>query len=241
LIETIPEGFKAEELNSATGNFIFENGKIRIIWLTMPEGDSYKAEYRLIHTGSNSGTVKLNGKFHYVKNDKRLEISLPAFKVVIKKVAAPKEVVRLERQPEIEVPVEAVVDTTEKAASGVESDTAKVNIPKTVEEPKTVIESVIEEPKTVVETLKVEVKKEEPVDAGSGLFFKVQLGAYSSEKPKSTFGNLPEIHFVKTGKIYKYYSGKFTNEADARVVIPEAKAQGFTGAFLVRFKDGKRI
>ena len=52
LMETIPEDFKAEELNSATGNFICEDGKLRIIWLTMPDGESFRAEYKLVYEGS---------------------------------------------------------------------------------------------------------------------------------------------------------------------------------------------
>ena len=251
LIETVPEGFKAEELNSATGNFIFENGKIRIIWLTMPDGDFYRAEYKLIHIGKNTGSIKLDGKFHYVKDDKRLEISLPSFNVVVKKTVAPKEIIRLEKPVEV---IEPIVDTTSEIA--VEKVEPKVEVvavekvePKVevvaVEkvEPKVEVVTVEKvEPKVEVVTVeKVEPKVEQPVDANSGLFFKVQLGAYSSEKPSSVFGNLPDIHFIKVGKIFKYYSGKFTNEAGARAVIPEAKAQGFKGAFLVRFKDGKRI
>jgi len=41
--------------------------------------------------------------------------------------------------------------------------------------------------------------------------------------------------------LYKYYSGKFTSEYEARSYIEKARAKGFTGAFLVRFKDGKRL
>ena len=88
---------------------------------------------------------------------------------------------------------------------------------------------------------KVDTKEEKIIGINSELFFKIQLGAYSSEKSSVVFGNLPDIHFIKVGNIFKYYSGKFTNEADARAIIPQAKAKGFKGAFLVRFKNGKRI
>lgn len=235
LIENVPEGFKAVELNSATGNFIFENGKVRIIWLTIPEGDSYKAEYKLIHIGTNTGSIKLNGKFFYVKGDKRTEFTLPAFSVKVKEKVEPKELVVLIQETEA---VEAVV----------ESELVEEIIIPEVEEIKdslaeAVIVEVVEPETPVEEVLPIEVATVEPKEtpAANVLFFKVQLGAYSSEKPQSTFGNLPDIHFIKTGNIYKYYSGKFTNEASARAIIPEAQAQGFKGAFLVRFKDGKRI
>ena len=204
LIETIPEGFKAVELNSAMGNFIFENGKVRIIWLTIPEGDSYKAEYKLIHIGTNTGKIKLNGKFFYVKEDKRTEFSLPVLNLIVKEKIEPK------------IPI--------------------VLVDKTIVTEAVVAEEVVTE--AVVAEVVEKTSVEDPTDV---LFFKVQLGAYSSEKTKNTFGTLPDIHFIKTGAFYKYYSGKFTNEASARAIIPEAKALGFKGAFLVRFKNGKRI
>lgn len=255
LIENVPEGFRAEELNSATGNFIFENGKVRIIWLTMPEGDTYKAEYRLVHTGSKTGLIKLDGKFHYVKNDKRLEISLSTFNFTVKNASTPKEIVRLEKSIEkletADLEVVKKVETADvEVAKKVETvdvevvkkvETADVEVVKKVEIADIEVVDKIETV-SVEDVNKVEPKEEEKIiDVNSELFFKIQLGAYSSEKSSVVFGNLPEIHFIKVGNVFKYYSGKFTNEADARAVIPQAKAKGFKGAFLVRFKNGKRI
>ena len=233
LIENVPEGFRAEELNSATGNFIFENGKIRIIWLTMPEGDTFKAEYKLVHTGVNTGLIKLDGKFHYVKNDKRLEISLPTFNLMVKKVSAPKEIVRLEKTiNKVETAETVVVDKVK---------TAETVVVDKVETAETVVVDKVETAETVVVD-KVPIKEKEKItDLDSKLFFKIQLGAYSNEKSSTVFGGLPDIHFIKVDKLFFYYSGKFTNEADARAIIPQAKAKGFKGAFLVRFKNGKRI
>ena len=277
LIENVPEGFRAEELNSATGNFIFENGKIRIIWLTMPEGDTFKAEYRLVHTGVNTGLIKLDGKFHYVKNDKRLEISLPTFNLMVKKVSAPKEIVRLEKTiDKVETAETVVVDKVETAETVVvdkveiaetvvvdkveitetvvvdKVETAETVVVDKVETTETVVVDKIETAETVVvdkvettETVVVDKvaieEKEKIIDVNSKLFFKIQLGAYSKEKSNTVFGGLPDIHFIKVDKLFFYYSGKFTNEADARAIIPQAKAKGFKGAFLVRFKNGKRI
>ena len=265
LIENVPKGFRAEELNSATGNFIFENGKIRIIWLTMPEGDTFKAEYRLVHVGSNTGLIKLDGKFHYVKNDKRLEISLPIFDLTVKKVSTPKEIVRLEKAIEtidttetvlvdkVDIVKTDVVDKVDIAKTDVvdKVDIAKADVVDKVETEKTeAVDKVSTAETVVVDKLestdsivvdKVDYQEEEIIDVNSELFFKIQLGAYSIEKPSTVFGNLPDIHYIKIGNVFKYYSGKFTNEADARAIIPQAKAKGFKGAFLVRFKNGKRI
>jgi len=231
LMETIPEGFRAVELNSATGNFIYEEGKLRIIWLTMPEGDSFNAEYKLVYDGDEIGDFKLNGKFYYVKNGKRSEYKL-AFSS-IKVLHTP------EKEP-------LIINTPEVVAEKVKDEvvaTAKPAMEEVVVDKKDSVTEVIPEINEL--TLAPEVKEEviqqtKPVTK-SEVVFKVQLGVFSTEKSMNTFGSLQAVHFDKVGKFYKYYSGKFSSEADARANIKNAQEQGFTGAFLVRFKDGKKL
>lgn len=218
LMETIPEGFRAVELNSATGNFIYEEGKLRIIWLTMPEGDYFTAEYKLVYDGDEIGDFKLNGNFYYVKNGKRSEYKL-AFSSI------------------------KVLKTIEKES--VIINTAAVVATKPVKKEDSVTEGIPEIDELEVEAKEdiVDVKIIEPTKpiTKSEVVFKVQLGVFSTEKSMNTFGSLQAVHFNKVGKYYKYYSGKFSSEADARVNIKKAQEKGFTGAFLVRFKDGKKL
>ena len=220
LMETIPENFKAEELNSATGNFICEDGKLRIIWLTMPDGESFRAEYKLVYEGSSLGSFNLDGKFYFVKEGKRSEFSLSNTSFKISKEAIPKS--------EIIVP-----EITTKAID-----------PKDVESENNAISNSVsnsneEAPKENNEIESVKESNKEIIK--SEVVFKVQLGVFSKEKELGIFGALPEVHFVKVGNLYKYYSGKFTSEYEARSNIAAAKNNGFSGAFLVKFKDGKKI
>ena len=254
LMETLPDDFVAEELNSATGNFIFEDGKLRIIWLTMPEGNSFRAEYKLIYNGTKSGYFKLWGKFYYVKNGKRSEHALKSSSVHVLKTAAPevakvlpkittKAIERDTTAEEVEEPKEEVAEPKEEVKVEEPEEEVKVEEPKeeVKEEPKEEVK--VEEPKEEVkEEPKEEVKVEEPVEEiKSEVVFKVQLGVFSTEKSMSVFGDLPEVHHIMVGKLFKYYSGNFSSEFEARSVIEKARANGFPGAFLVRFKDGKRI
>lgn len=66
--------------------------------------------------------------------------------------------------------------------------------------------------------------------------YKVQLGVFSEEKSLSVFKGLPDVHYSLINGFYKYFSGKFNTEAEAKKVIVEAKSKGFKGAFLVRVK-----
>ena len=229
LMETIPEDFKAEELNSATGNFICEDGKLRIIWLTMPDGESFRAEYKLVYEGASSGSFDLGGKFYYVKEGKRAEYKLTSSSVRIIEKEKPKEDITVPEittnsiEPKDNVVATADIEEQEKEGSSKET----VNDDDPVENNNEITEDKADDIKT--ETLKSEV------------VFKVQLGVFSKEKDMEVFGDLPEVHFIKVGNLYKYYSGKFTSEYEARSNIEEARLNGFKGAFLVRFKDGKRL
>lgn len=246
LMENIPEDFKAEELNSATGNFICEDGKLRIIWLTMPDGESFRAEYKLVYQGASSGSFDLGGKFYYVKEGKRTEFKLTSSSVKIVEKSKPKQDVVV---PEITTkPTESnetTVAKTENSGSDKEDTSEEtVLLDNPVENTGDVVEdksgeAVDDKSDEVVEDKSDETVKSENLK--SEVVFKVQLGVFSTEKELEVFGNLPEIHFIKVGNLYKYYCGKFTSEYEARSYIEKARANGFTGAFLVRFKDGKRL
>ncbi len=237
LMENIPEDFKAEELNSATGNFICEDGKLRIIWLTMPDGESFRAEYKLVYEGASSGSFDLGGKFYYVKEGKRTEYKLISSSVRIVEKAKPKEDIIV---PEITTnsiePKDDAVETADIEGRDKEDsseETADKDSP--VENNNDII---VDNTDDSVENNDDDIKTE---TLKSEVVFKVQLGVFSKEKDIEVFGNLPEVHFIKVGNLFKYYSGKFTSEYEARSNIDKARLNGFSGAFLVRFKDGKRL
>lgn len=255
LMETIPAGFEVEELNSSTGNFIYEDGKLRIIWLTMPEGESFKAEYKLIHKDAAVGLHKIDGKFYYVKDGKRSEFKLESSSAKVLKVKeskppkplTPIKVMANEKEEEVteeiaeETTTEVAEEVTEEKVEEVATEAKEEVVEAT--ETEEVVEVVKEEVKEVaVEPKKEEVVKEEKKEAvTSDLVFKVQIGVFSAEKEASVFGDLPDVHYEMAGKFYKYFSGKFSSEYEARSVIEKAKKNGFPGAFLVKYKDGKRI
>ena len=231
-METIPDDFKAEELNSATGNFICEDGKLRIIWLTMPDGESFRAEYKLVYEGSTLGSFKLDGKFYFVKDGKRSEYNLSNTSFKISKETIPKDKIIVP-----EITTKSIKPKEEVGNVSVSNSTPDINedSPNGKDEitsPNTPKEENREESNN--EVVKTEVIKSEVV-------FKVQLAVFSTEKDLEIFGNLPEVHFVKIGNLFKYYSGKYTSEYEARSNIDAAKSNGFPGAFLVKFKDGNKI
>ncbi len=73
--------------------------------------------------------------------------------------------------------------------------------------------------------------------------YRVQIGAYNKSQNSRKFIGIPDIvEFYGADQIYRYYSGSFDNLQDASMhkIIMTAEA-GFPDAFVVAFKEGKRI
>ena len=75
----------------------------------------------------------------------------------------------------------------------------------------------------------------------SGIVFKIQLLASSKSIRKSNFKNLNNISKSKEGKIYKYYYGNVKTYNDAKKLKIKAEKAGFKDAFIVAFKNEKKI
>lgn len=75
-----------------------------------------------------------------------------------------------------------------------------------------------------------------------GIVFQAQLCAVSSKLSAKKFRGMSPIFEVKTrsGK-YIYYAGLFNSYQEAADALPQIKKYGFSGAYLVAFKDGRSI
>lgn len=77
----------------------------------------------------------------------------------------------------------------------------------------------------------------------SGVRFMVQLAASSKEIATSpaNFKGLSNVSVVKEGSSYKYYYNETSDINRARKALEEAKNKGYTSAFLVAYKKGKKV
>jgi len=92
---------------------------------------------------------------------------------------------------------------------------------------------------------KPEVKTEtkpEVVSLGVATF-KVQLSASGKklELVSSNFNGLSNISMSSEGTLYKYMYGETSNYDEARRLLSEAKSKGFSSAFVIAFKNGKKV
>ena len=199
IVENLPAGFKAEVKETMGGVVMSDEGKLRIVWLSLPQTNNFEISYKLINTNQISGKFSVDGKFNYIENE-------------------------------------------ERKTQGIEKSNFKINPVKNKSE-EVKEELLTSDVKTKVESKEAlkETKTNANFTNNDEIVYKIQLGAFSKEKPANSFGDLPNVHFEKINNLYKYYSGSFTDEKSAKELIEKAKNSGYPGAFLVRFKNGQRL
>lgn len=79
--------------------------------------------------------------------------------------------------------------------------------------------------------------------SGGEPVFKVQIAASGKtlELVPSNFNGLKNISKDASASVIKYFYGETTSYTEAKTLLAEAKAKGYSSAFIVPFKDGKRI
>ncbi len=114
-------------------------------------------------------------------------------------------------------------------------------------EPVKVIDSAMKKPivKTPAEIKKPEAKPEvKPEVTNTGVAtFKVQLSASGTKLDPipSNFKGLSNISVSNEGSLYKYMYGETTSYDEAKKLLSEAKSKGYTSAFVIAFKNGKKV
>ncbi|HLO60719.1 MAG TPA: hypothetical protein VK179_18355 [Bacteroidales bacterium] len=78
---------------------------------------------------------------------------------------------------------------------------------------------------------------------GSGLVYRIQLGAFSKAKPNNAFGGVQPVTFeqIPGSSIIKYYAGFFYSLNGVTKALETLRSQGFRDAFIVAFYEGKLI
>lgn len=106
------------------------------------------------------------------------------------------------------------------------------------------------EPVVKQEVKEVKTKEDKPVKntpavaaSSDEAIFKVQIAASGKtlELVPSNFNGLKNISKDASSSVIKYYYGETTDYNEAKTLLAEAKAKGYSSAFIVPFKDGKRI
>lgn len=95
----------------------------------------------------------------------------------------------------------------------------------------------------VVEKPKKEKKKNKKEKIEAGIIFKVQITTSSVKKElkPENFNGVEGVNLYQAGGLYRYTVGKEKSITAANLLQVQLRTKGFKDAFIVAFKDGKRI
>ena len=93
------------------------------------------------------------------------------------------------------------------------------------------------------ERLRASTTTTPPTGTGTvaGVVFRVQAGAFTKGRIPQNIQNLPDTMIEEEGNLQKVLVGSYRNINEARARATQLKQQGVEGAFVVAYKDGKRI
>ncbi|MFM7024340.1 MAG: hypothetical protein ACKOXB_15315 [Flavobacteriales bacterium] len=258
IMETLPPGFTAEEVDAFGGVFSFQEGKVKILWMTMPASKEIRVKYKITYVGDAKGKFPVEGFFSYLKESDGTN----------KKIAFNNSEITVVDQI-TEEPV-AIVDTKkdEPKKDEPKKDEPKKDEPKK-DEPKKdpIAQTPKKEPKKDDKTPSVKVIKDNNTadntkkspssgSAGSGdfgssnpnqgLYYSVQICATKRQVDVAYFkqnNNINEkVYTMMHEGWHKYVVGEFTVYKDARdhreVVKTENKV---VGPFVTAYNKGTRI
>lgn len=70
-VQTLPYGLTAERINTANADFSFDNQRLRIIWLKLPQNPEITVTYRILVDPVLTGSFEMTGEFAFVEDDER--------------------------------------------------------------------------------------------------------------------------------------------------------------------------
>jgi N-acetylmuramoyl-L-alanine amidase len=102
---------------------------------------------------------------------------------------------------------------------------------------------VVEKPVVKPVTTPVVNKEPETSSVVAGVIFKVQLAVSSSklDLTPENFNGLSPLSMQTANSLYKYMYGETSDYNQARKLMQEARSKGYGEAFVIAFRDGKKI
>ena len=85
--------------------------------------------------------------------------------------------------------------------------------------------------------------KENMMNKEDGLVFKIQIGVFKNKPNADALNAIPpisEVYLADRG-LTKYFSGRYKTFGEANSNVAKVQEAGFSGAFVVVFKDGVQI
>ena len=217
----VPIGFDVAEDESAGSTFRYKDGKVKYLWMALPNTDSFTISYLLTVGAEMSGTQILEGTFSYVESNDTKKFQLPKTILLVSKDASNQELVSSTK------PEPKLAQTgTQRPITPANDDRSEPEKTKTYRKRVTSVVDAYTE--------------------SDGLVYRVQVLAGNdmrdAEAIAATYGITERIAVTEHDGMYKYVVGEFNIYQSAKTLSNELRnTTALPGPFVVAYKDGYRI
>lgn len=236
----VPAGTQAAAGDTKSGNFTFENNRIKIVWVSLPGDATFTFSVKITLASNASGSISLAGQFYYLENNVKKEFDIPPHSISLGGGAS------TTTTPTV-TPTETVATTPTVTPTETVATTTTVTPTETVVTTPTVTptETVAVTPTpTVAPTETVAVTPTPtttPVTAPkSGITYYVQIAALSTD-PGMQYKKYGKMKVVVENGMYKVLIGPYSNMEEARKQRGELTNRGLVGSWVVGYENGVRI
>lgn len=74
--QELPAGFSATSVNTSNADFTFKDGKVRFIWLKLPDTEQVEISYKITCDERLKGSINLAGKFSFIEENQRKSVDV---------------------------------------------------------------------------------------------------------------------------------------------------------------------
>ncbi|MBT6745072.1 MAG: hypothetical protein HOB26_00775 [Flavobacteriales bacterium] len=164
IVQELPEGFMAEAIETQGASFTYNDNKVKLIWMALPQANEFTIKYKVTVGSEVAGEQIVSGKFSYLYNNERKTVDIPNNKIlvgteqVVESIPAeivPETITETPVEPETitETPVESetITETPVEPETITETPVESETITETPVESETITETPVE-PETITET-----------------------------------------------------------------------------------------
>jgi len=245
--EQIPPGFQAVAIESREGLFTHKDGVAKFVWMNLPEEPGFTVSYRLIPEASKSlDDLQISGTLSYILEGRNISVDIIQKDVYLSGIS----------RANIEALMKSL-ETGEELPAGkpVQAQREEVKPPPVKEEKPVVKEEkpVVTEEKPVVRETRTRpttpglsgIPDNQQLPVQSGIYYRVQLAAASrfsdANKAFAAYNLSRPVLVERHDGLYKYTVGSFSTYSQASDFRNTVLSRGIRGAFVVAYRDGKRI
>lgn len=226
-----PNGVSIAEVNSKNGNFSIEGDKAKIVWINLPNEEKFNIKLSVMFKENVQFPITLYQKFYYLENSVKKEVSADPL------VINASESLAIEVNKDNSASnqnIQISLNTFDKTSNNKETYSTSSKDDK-------------KENKNATEIKPVEKKIEEKTHSNvsnisSEFTYRVQIAASPVKPSENAYSNAGAVEIVFHNGMYKVISKKeFASKEEALQYREQLIQKGYTGAFLVKYQNGKRV